>query len=186
MTDIRKLSQPVQNLSSADERTVSAEMRTAPLASALSSPQQQSLQTLATQLVKSPQTCAIAIFTGPDNAAKAAAAQALANSLHRQLRHIDLGALANQYGSNTGSALAPLLSSNTTGAILFFDEADALFNKRSDIQDSHNKYGSDADGILQLLEQYAGIIILSVSATTGWNPALLAKAHTTLKFPPDS
>lgn len=184
MTDIRNLVRPLQNLRSADEKVAPAATT---IASTLSSPQLQSLQTLATQLGESPQTGTITIFTGPDTAAKAAAAQTLANNLHRQLRTIDLGSVVNQDGGDPRSALTQILSSNTSGAILLFDEADALFGKRTDVQKSHDKYASiEVSFLLQAVRQYSGIVILAASSTDGWDHDLLASAHTTLKFPPTS
>ncbi|HUZ97456.1 MAG TPA: AAA family ATPase [Edaphobacter sp.] len=184
MTDIRNLVRPLQNLSIPAEKAAPV---TAPIPSTLSSLQLQSLQTLATQLGESPQTGTITIFTGPDTAAKAAAAQTLANNLHRELRTIDLGSVVNQDGGDPGSALTQILSSNTRGVLLLLDEADALFGKRTDVQDSHDKYASiEISFLLQAVRQYSGIIILAVTSTDGWDHDLLARAHTTLKFPPNS
>jgi SpoVK/Ycf46/Vps4 family AAA+-type ATPase len=184
LTDIRNLVRPLQNLIIPAEKAARA---AAPIPSTLSSPQLQSLQTLATQLGESPQTGTITIFTGPDTAAKAAAAQTLANNLHRELRTIDLGSIVNQDGGDPRSALTQILSSSTSGVILFFDEADGLFGKRTDVQDSHDKYASiEISFLLQAVRQYSGILILAVTSTDGWNQDLLASAHTTLKFPPNS
>lgn len=184
MTDIRNLSRPVESLSSTRENIAPT---AAPVAATLSSPQLQSLQTLAAQLGQSSQTGSVTIFTGPDTAAKAAAAQTLANNLHRELRHIDLGSVVNQNSGDPGNALAKLLSSTPSGAILFLDEADALFGKRTDVQNSHDKYAStEASFLLQAVRQYSGIVILAATSTDGWDHDLLASAHTTLKFPPTS
>lgn len=188
MTDIRNLFRPLQNLRSADETAVPAETiapAAAPVPSTLSSPQLQSLQTLATRLGESPQTGSLTIFTGPDTAAKTAAAQTLANNLHRELHTIDLGSAVNQDGGDAEGALTQILASNTGGVILLFDEADALFGKRTQVKDSHDRYASiEVSFLLQAVRQYSGIVILAVTSTDGWNPAWIAEAHSTLKFPP--
>jgi SpoVK/Ycf46/Vps4 family AAA+-type ATPase len=182
LTDIRNLVRPLQNLPIAKEKVAPV---TASIPLALSSLQLQSLQTLATQLGESPETGTITIFTGPDTAAKAAAAQTLANNLHRELRTIDLSSVVNQGDGDPRRALTQILSSNTNGAILLLDEADALFGKRTDVQDSHDKYASsEVSFLLQAVRQYSGIIILAVTSTDGWDHDLLARAHTTLRFPP--
>jgi SpoVK/Ycf46/Vps4 family AAA+-type ATPase len=161
----------------------------------LSPPQLQTLQSLATQLrqspaVEVPQTGTITIFTGPDTSAKIVAAQTLAGNLHRDLYRIDLSAIVSKYADDTSNALTQLLHSAASGAILFFDEADALFGKRTHIKDSHDRYASQSTGdpndgsLLQILQQYRGITILAISSMDDWNPAQLAHTHTTLKFPP--
>ena len=194
MTDLRNLANSSRDLASLAEKIAPA-ANAAPQTS--SPPQLQTIQTLAAQLrqnasVAAAQTGTITFFTGPDNAAKVVAAQSLAGSLHRELNRIDLSTLVSQHAGDTINVLTQLLhSSAATGAILLFDEADALFDKRTSVQDSHDRYaGASADELdrssafLQLLEQYPGLIILAVHSTDGWNPALLQRAHATLKFPP--
>jgi hypothetical protein len=194
VTDIRNVSTSTHNLANLAEKIAPA---TNPAAPVLSPPQLKTLQSLATQLRQSPavevlQTGTITLFTGPDTSAKTVAAQTLAANLHRDLYRIDLSAIVSKYAADTSNALTQLLhSAATSGAILFFDEADALFGKRTHIKDSHDRYASQSTGdpndgssLLQILQQYPGITILAISSMDDWNPAQLAHTHTTLKFPP--
>jgi SpoVK/Ycf46/Vps4 family AAA+-type ATPase len=194
VTNIRNFAGSSNNLSNLAEKIPATTV--AP--SLLSPPQLQTIQALASQLHQAPldaasQTGAITLFTGTDSAAKLAAAQTLANNLHRNLYRIDLGALISKYVGDTRSALAQLLHSPpANGAILFFDEADALFGKRTNVQDSHDRYANqstdapdDSNNLLQLLRQYPGIVILALNSNEACNPALLAVTHATLKFPPN-
>ncbi|HZY72297.1 MAG TPA: AAA family ATPase [Edaphobacter sp.] len=194
MTDIRKLSN-----SSLDVAGFAAKVKPATKAAppALSPPQLQAIQAFAAQLrqnssVAAPQNEGITFFTGSDHAAKTAAAQALAGDLHLELNRIDLKAMVSQYAGDTINALTQLLhSSAAAGAVLFLDEADVLFSKRTGVQDSHDKYAGTSNddpirrsALLQLLEQHPGLVILAVNSTDGWDPALLPRVHATLKFPP--
>ncbi len=170
MTDIRKLAGALQKSTSLAEKI-------SPAAAAAVAPSRiQPIRALATQLQPVSETGTIVLFTGTDTAAKAAAAQTLANDLHRNLVHIN----ADSIGASINQLLG---STKSSGAILFFDEADALFGKRSGVQDSHDRYANQWQ---QIIEQHSGIVILAVTSTDGWNPALLAEAHATLKFPPSS
>ena len=179
----------IRNLSNLAKKITPAATAATPV---LSPPHLQAVQALATQLLRNPpgtasQPATITLFTGPDTAAKTAAAQALAGNLHRELYRVDLSTV-------TSNALTQVLHTTDSGSVvLLFDEGDALFGKRTDVKDSHDRYANQSTGasddgsnLLQLLRQYPGIVILAVSSTDGCSPALLAQAHTTLKFPPDS
>jgi SpoVK/Ycf46/Vps4 family AAA+-type ATPase len=193
VTDIPKLSN-----SSLDVAGFAAKIKSTTKAAppALSPPQLQAIQAFAAQLrqnsVAAPQNEGITFFTGSDHAAKTAAAQALAGDLHLELNRIDLKAMVSQYAGDTLNALTLLLhSSAAAGAVLFLDEADVLFSKRTGVQDSHDKYAGTSNddpirrsALLQLLEQHPGLVILAVNSTDGWDPALLPRVHATLKFPP--
>lgn len=182
MTHSEALVTDIRNLASALQKPTSLAERISPVAATtVSSSQLQPLQSLAAQLQSASQTGAIVLFTGTDTAAKAAAAQTLANDLNRSLIQVDANAVAERYTSGAASVTQLLGTPENSGAILFFDEADALFGKRSSVQDSHNRY---AGPLQQILEQHTGIIILAVTSTDGWNPAWIAQAHATLKFPP--
>jgi SpoVK/Ycf46/Vps4 family AAA+-type ATPase len=184
----------IRNLSNLAKKITPAATAATPV---LSPPHLQAVQALATQLLRNPpvtasQPATITLFAGPDTAAKTAAARALADNLHRQLHRVDLGAVGSKYIGETSKDLAQILhTSDPSSVILLFDEGDALFGKRTEVKDSHDRYANQSTGasddgsnLLQLLRQYPGIVILAINSTDGCSPALLAQAHTTLKFPP--
>lgn len=177
----------IRNLSTLTKKIAPATPAVPP---ALSPLYLQSVQSLAAQLLRNPPAAAskpanITLFTGPDIAAKTAAAEALASNLHRELYRVNLS-------TTTSNSLTQLLHTTDPGSVvLLFDEGDALFGKRTDIEDSHDRYADESSGapdggnnLLQLLQQYPGIVILAVNSTNGCNPTLLAQTHATLKFPP--
>lgn len=185
----------IRNLFTQAKKIIPAATAATPV---LSQPHLRAIQALATQLRQKPprgvaQTGTITLFTGPDIAAKVAAAQELAGNLHRELYRVDLGAAGSKYIGETSKNLAQILhTADSSSVILLIDEGDALFGKRTNIQDSHDRYANQSTGasddggnLLQLLRQYPGIVILAVNSANGCSPALLAQAHTTLKFPPE-
>ena len=105
----------------------------------------------------------IILFTGTDGALKPAAAAALAKDLQRELYRVDLNKVVSKYIGETEKNLHLLLSAaEPAQAILFFDEADALFGKRSEVKDSHDRYANiEINYLLQRLESYRGISILT-------------------------
>ena len=105
----------------------------------------------------------VILFTGADSAEKAVAAAALAKELQRELYRVDLNKVVGKYIGETEKNLRLLLSAaEPAQAILFFDEADALFGKRSEVKDAHDRYANiEINYLLQRLESYRGISILT-------------------------
>ena len=106
-----------------------------------------------------------ALFTGPDEAGKLAAAQQLAAQLDRNLYRVDLSAIVSKYIGETEKYLDRLFArAENTGSVLFFDEADALFGTRTTVKDSHDRYANqEISHLLQRLEACAGAAIITLN-----------------------
>ena len=104
-----------------------------------------------------------ALFTGESGTGKTMAAEVLANELRVSLYRIDLSAVVNKYIGETEKNLRRLFdAAEDGGAILFFDEADALFGKRSEVNDAHDRYANiEVAYLLQKIEEYEGVVILA-------------------------
>ncbi len=115
-----------------------------------------------------------ALFHGPAGTGKTLAAHVLARSLSLPLYRIDLAAIASKYIGETEKNLAALFErAEREGAALFFDEADALFGKRSDVRDSHDRYANAAiDDLLQRIAAYEGVLIVAASPQANIDEAL--------------
>jgi len=115
-----------------------------------------------------------ALFHGPAGTGKTLAAHVLARSLSLPLYRIDLAAIAGKYIGETEKNLAALFErAEREGAALFFDEADALFGKRTDVRDSHDRYANAAiNDLLQRIEAFEGVLILAASPQADIDAAL--------------
>lgn len=109
---------------------------------------------------------AMALFCGAPGTGKTLAAHALAVALSRELIRVDSRQLVGKYIGETEKNLdAVLADAGRLGALLLLDEADALFGKRSDVQDAHDRYAnSDLSGLLQRIEAHGGVVILETTA----------------------
>ena len=108
-------------------------------------------------------TSRVMMFSGPGGAGKTVAAQVLAQELGVGLFRVDLAQVVSKYIGETEKNLAAVFDSATArgNPILLFDEADALFGKRSEVKDSHDRYANlEANYLLQRAERYQGIVIL--------------------------
>jgi len=107
----------------------------------------------------------IVLFAGVDNSGKTNAAEAVARDLDRDLYRVDLNRVISKYIGETEKNLDRLFNAaESAGAILFFDEADALFGKRSEVKDSHDRYANiEISYLLQQLETFNGIAILATN-----------------------
>jgi SpoVK/Ycf46/Vps4 family AAA+-type ATPase len=121
-----------------------------------------------------------ALFTGESGTGKTMAAEVLARELHLELYRIDLSAVVSKYIGETEKNLARLFdAAERGGSILLFDEADALFGKRSEVRDSHDRYANiEVSYLLQRMEAYRGLAIL----TSNQKAALDAAFHRRLRF----
>jgi len=113
------------------------------------------------------------------------AAQILARELGIDLFRIDLARVVSKYIGETEKNLrAVFAEAEARGAILFFDEADALFGKRSEVKDSHDRYANvEVAWLLQRLEQYAGLVILATNRKQNIDPAFLRRLAAVVSFP---
>jgi SpoVK/Ycf46/Vps4 family AAA+-type ATPase len=131
----------------------------------------------------------IALFTGANGTGKTMAAEALAGDLHLELYRIDLTRVVSKYIGETEKNLSRIFTeAAASGAILFFDEADALFGKRSEVKDSHDRYANiEVSYFLQQVEEYRGLVILAAEPSPEWAPALPQHVGFVVEFPlPDA
>jgi SpoVK/Ycf46/Vps4 family AAA+-type ATPase len=106
----------------------------------------------------------VALFTGASGTDKTMAAEVLANDRHVDLYRVHLSEVISKWVGETEKNLRQLFSTAERGdAVLFFDEADALFGKRTRGDDSSRDTGTEADLVIQLLERYRGLSILATS-----------------------
>jgi SpoVK/Ycf46/Vps4 family AAA+-type ATPase len=113
------------------------------------------------------------------------AAQVLAGDLNLALYRIDLSSLVSKYIGETEKNLRGVFeAAEQGGAILLFDEADALFGKRSEVEDSHDRYADvEAGFLLQQMEAFRGLTILASNGTAPLDPALLRCLTFVVQFP---
>jgi SpoVK/Ycf46/Vps4 family AAA+-type ATPase len=125
------------------------------------------------------------LFAGPSGTGKTMAAEIIASELGLDLYKIDLSSVVSKYIGETEKNLARIFSeAETSNAILFFDEADALFGKRSEVRDSHDRYANIEVGyLLQRMEEYEGIAILATNFRKNMDEAFVRRLQFTVEFP---
>ena len=126
-----------------------------------------------------------ALFAGESGTGKTMAAEVIANDLQLNLYRIDLSAVVNKYIGETEKNLRRLFdAAEDGGAILFFDEADALFGKRSEVKDSHDRYANiEINYLLQRMEAYRGLAILATNMKSALDPAFMRRLRFIVPFP---
>ena len=130
-----------------------------------------------------------ALFSGPPGTGKTMAAEVIANALQLDLFRIDLSQVVSKYIGETEKNLHQIfLEAQTGSTILFFDEADALFGKRSDVKDAHDRYANIEIGyLLQKMEEYEGVAILATNLRQHIDDAFLRRMNFVVEFPfPDT
>lgn len=130
-----------------------------------------------------------ALFAGPSGTGKTMAAEVLANELRLDLYRIDLSQVVSKYIGETEKNLRRVFdAAERAGAILLFDEADALFGKRSEVRDSHDRYANiEVSYLLQRMEAYRGIAILTTNLKDALDKAFLRRIRFIVQFPfPDA
>ena len=127
----------------------------------------------------------VALFHGPSGTGKALAALALARELDVQVLRIDLSRVVSKYIGETEKTLAAVFAeAEQSGAVLLFDEADALFGKRSDVRDSHDRYANvEVSRLLQRIEAFGGLAILTTNARQNIDEAFLRRLRYVVEFP---
>lgn len=125
-----------------------------------------------------------ALFAGESGTGKTMAAEVLANELNVSLYRIDLSAVVNKYVGETEKNLRRLFdAAEDGGVILFFDEADALFGKRSEIKDSHDRYANiEINYLLQRLEAFSGLAIMATNMKSALDTAFLRRIRFVVEF----
>lgn len=126
-----------------------------------------------------------ALFAGESGTGKTMAAEVMANDLRLNLYRIDLSAVVSKYIGETEKNLRRLFdAAEDGGAILFFDEADALFGKRSEVKDSHDRYANiEINYLLQRMEAYRGLAILATNMKSALDPAFTRRLRFIVNFP---
>jgi SpoVK/Ycf46/Vps4 family AAA+-type ATPase len=126
-----------------------------------------------------------AVFAGGSGTGKTMAAEVIAGALHLDLYRIDLSSVVSKYIGETEKNLRRVFdAADGGGAILLFDEADALFGKRSEVKDSHDRYANiEVSYLLQRMESYRGLAILTTNMKSALDTAFLRRIRFVVQFP---
>ena len=126
-----------------------------------------------------------ALFAGQSGTGKSLAAEIIAHELDLTLYRVDLSGVVSKYIGETERNLRRVFdAADEGGVLLLFDEADALFGKRSDVKDSHDRYANiEVNYLLQRMEDYAGIAILTTNQRHAIDPAFLRRLRFVVNFP---
>jgi SpoVK/Ycf46/Vps4 family AAA+-type ATPase len=126
-----------------------------------------------------------ALFHGESGVGKTLACEVLASELALDLYRVDLSSVVSKYIGETEKNLARVFdAAEGSGAILLFDEADALFGKRSEVKDSHDRYANIEVGyLLQRMETYHGLAVLTTNQRAALDPAFTRRLRFVVQFP---
>jgi SpoVK/Ycf46/Vps4 family AAA+-type ATPase len=124
------------------------------------------------------------LFTGPSGTGKTMAAEIIAAQAGLDLYKIDLSSVVSKYIGETEKNLKNIfLEAETSNAILFFDEADALFGKRTEVRDAHDRYANiEVNYLLQKMEDYEGVVILASNFPKNIDEAFRRRMHFSVDF----
>lgn len=125
------------------------------------------------------------LFSGPSGTGKTMAAEVMARELNLDLYKIDLSMVVSKYIGETEKNLSQIFKeAEESNALLFFDEADALFGKRSEVRDSHDRYANiEISYLLQKMEEHHGVVILATNLSHNMDDAFLRRIDYSLEFP---
>jgi ATPase family associated with various cellular activities (AAA) len=129
-----------------------------------------------------------ALFAGPSGTGKTMAAQVLARSLGLDLYRVDLAGVVSKYIGETEKHLGKLFEAcERAPVLLLFDEADALFGKRTQVSDSHDRYANiEIDYVLQRMEQFDGVAVLATNRKGDLDTAFIRRLRFIIDFAPPS
>jgi hypothetical protein len=127
----------------------------------------------------------VGLFSGPSGTGKTLAAEIIAGELALDLYKVDLAALVSKWVGETEKNLAQVFAAaEASNVALFFDEADALFGKRSEVSDAHDRYANiEVAYLLQRLEHYEGLVLMATNLATNIDPAFMRRIHVHVEFP---
>jgi len=133
----------------------------------------------------SPSRGLVALFSGPSGTGKTMAAEIMAGQLGLDLYRLDLSSVVSKYIGETEKNLDELFDAASIGTtVLFFDEADSLFGKRTEMNDSKDRYANvETSYLLQRLERYDGIVVLATNYEKNIDQAFLRRVHVRIDFP---
>jgi SpoVK/Ycf46/Vps4 family AAA+-type ATPase len=136
-------------------------------------------------LAPQPSTGVVALFAGPSGTGKTLAAEVIAADLGMDVYKVDLANLVSKYIGETEKNLSAVFDAAEASSVaLFFDEADALFGKRSEVSDAHDRYANiEVAYLLQRLERYDGLAIMASNLLRNIDPAFLRRIHVIVEFP---
>jgi adenylate kinase family enzyme len=125
------------------------------------------------------------LFCGPSGTGKTMSAGIVARELGLDLYKIDLSTVVSKYIGETEKQLSQIFrEAQSSNAILFFDEADAIFGKRSEVKDAHDRYANiEVAYLLQKMEEYEGIVILATNFRKNIDEAFTRRIHYIVEFP---
>ncbi len=126
-----------------------------------------------------------ALFAGPPGTGKTMAAEAIAHTVGMPLYRIDLSQVVNKYIGETEKNLRRLFDvADASDVILFFDEADALFGKRTEVKDAHDRYANlEVSYLLERMERFKGLAILATNRKRDLDEAFLRRLRYLVEFP---
>jgi SpoVK/Ycf46/Vps4 family AAA+-type ATPase len=124
-------------------------------------------------------------FYGPSGTGKTTAVEILADELQLEAYKIDLSTVVSKYIGETEKNLSTIFhEAETSNAILFFDEADALFGKRSEVKDAHDRYANiEINYLLQRMEEFEGLVVLATNLRKNIDEAFFRRMHFAIEFP---
>jgi SpoVK/Ycf46/Vps4 family AAA+-type ATPase len=127
----------------------------------------------------------VVLFTGSSGTGKTFAASILASSHQVDLYKVDLASLVSKYIGDTEKNLNRLFAdAQDANAILFFDEADAIFGKRGEVEDARDRWANlEVNYLLQRVEEYTGTVILATNLRQNLDDAFLRRIHVLVDFP---
>jgi SpoVK/Ycf46/Vps4 family AAA+-type ATPase len=127
----------------------------------------------------------VVLFDGGSGTEKLSTVNMLGKEFHKEVYHVDLSKVVSKYIGETEKNLAVIFKkAENKDWILFFDEADALFSKRTTVKDSHDKYANqEVSYLLDRLEHFAGLAVLATNAKKNIDPAFLRRLRYVVNFP---
>jgi SpoVK/Ycf46/Vps4 family AAA+-type ATPase len=126
-----------------------------------------------------------ALFAGPPGTGKTLAAEVIAGALGRRLWRVDLAQLVSKYIGETEKNIDRIFRAAwSENVLLFFDEADALFGRRSEVKDAHDRYANqEVSYLLQQMEEYEGVAVLATNLARNLDEAFLRRLQFVVEFP---
>jgi ATP-dependent 26S proteasome regulatory subunit len=126
-----------------------------------------------------------ALFYGEPGTGKTLACEIIARELGMDLYKIDISTIVSKYIGETEKNLSRIFKeAECSNAIIFFDEADAIFGKRTEVKDSHDRYSNiEVSYLLQKIDEYTGVVILSTNFMKNIDPAFLRRLQFNIGFP---